>query len=382
VAPGTVVIRDGQIVAVTDDDDTCSANRDEHVRLSHGLLIPGLVDLQVNGFSGVDVWTADAGELAGMAVALARAGTTSFLPTLITASVPALVDRLRSLAGVLAVDLAAARGAAPRARALGIHLEGPFLSSRRAGAHDPAWFVDPRPEFVDALVDAAQGRLAVVTLAPERVGALAAIGRLTTAGVVVAVGHSDATAVQAQAAFDAGARMVTHLFNAQRGLHHREPGVVGAALADRRVVSGLIADGHHVVASVVALAFRGTSGRIALVSDAVAAAGVPDGRSELGGVPITRTPDGAVVRDDKTLAGSASSLLDGVAGAVGAGVELEIALAAATSIPADVIGRRDVGRLEPGGRADLVWLADDLAPQATWIDGRMAAGTAGVGMSA
>ncbi|MBO0808852.1 MAG: N-acetylglucosamine-6-phosphate deacetylase, partial [Actinobacteria bacterium] len=200
---------------------------------------------------------------------------------------------------------------------------------------------------------------------------LAAIGQLAAAGMLVSVGHSDATAAQVAAAADAGARMVTHLFNAQRPLNHREPGVVGQALTDPRLVSGLIADLRHVAAAVCRIAFTAAPGRICLVTDAAACAGLGPGRYLLGGQPIELPPgeNEAPVRADGTLAGSALRLDRAVANLVAAGAGLAAAVAAATRIPADLIGRRDLGRLVPGALADLCWLGEDLRAQATWARG-------------
>ena len=205
---------------------------------------------------------------------------------------------------------------------LGVHLEGPFLSPLRRGAHNEAWLTDPTPEAVEELIQAGGGLLGLVTLAPERPGALEAIDRLAAASVLVSVGHSDATGAQVAAAADRGARMVTHLFNAQRPLSHREPGVVGQALTDGRLTSGLIADLYHVTGPVCALAFRAAPGRIALVTDAAARAGMPPGEYLLGGEPVTLPPAEAPRRFARTARwpGSALRMDRAVANVVSAGV--------------------------------------------------------------
>jgi N-acetylglucosamine-6-phosphate deacetylase len=252
-----------------------------------------------------------------------------------------------------------------------VHQEGPFLAPRRPGAHNPDWLVPPEPAAVGELLAAGAGVLRMLTLAPETGGGLAAVARLAAAGVVVSVGHSDATAAQVAAAAGAGARMVTHLYNAQRPLHHREPGVVGQALTDPRLTSGLIGDLVHVSAAACLLAFAAAPGRICLVTDAAACAGLPPGDYLLGGEPIRLAPGAAApVRPDGTLAGSALRMDRAVANMAGAGVGLAEAVAAASRVPADVIGRPDLGRLAPGARADLVWLGDDLVTRGTWIGGR------------
>jgi N-acetylglucosamine-6-phosphate deacetylase len=289
------------------------------------------------------------------------------LPTLITAPVGKLVAALSSAAGFVG-DLPDTG-----ARVLGVHVEGPFIAPNRRGAHNPAWITDPSPTAIAALIDAGGGLLRLLTLAPERPGALAAIDQLTAAGVLVSVGHSEATAAQVATAASHGARMVTHLFNAQRPLGHREPGVVGQALVDERLTSGLIFDLYHVAGPVCGLAFRAAPGRIALVTDAAAPAGMPPGEYLLGGEPITLPPlEGAPpVRGDGTLAGSALRMDIAVANAVSCGVSLPTAIAAATRVPADLIGRPDLGRLAPGAMADLVWLSPELRTRATWLGGRL-----------
>jgi N-acetylglucosamine-6-phosphate deacetylase len=198
--------------------------------------------------------------------------------------------------------------------------------------------------------------------------------------VVVSVGHSEATADQVAAAADAGARMVTHLFNGQPSLNHREPGVIGQALADPRFTSGLIADLHHVAAPVCKIVFNAAPGRIAIVTDAASCAGMPPGRYQLGGQPIELPPGDGVppTRLDGTLAGSALRMDVGVANMVAAGVDLGDAVAAATRVPADLIGRPDLGRIARGATADLVWLGEDLHTQATWVAGKLAYSAADV----
>ena len=357
--PGYLSFQGGVITEVGEGPPTGVPDLD----LGTGMLVPGLVDLQVNGYYGVDLADCDPEGWALVARRLPETGTTAFLPTFITAPVPALATALRSAAK-------AAEAVTAGARALGVHLEGPFLSPARAGAHRRDWIVPPSPGAVTELLEAGQGLLRLMTLAPEADGALAAIGTLTAAGVLVSVGHSDATAAEVAAAAAAGARMVTHLFNAQRGLHHREPGVVGQALTDQRLTSGLIADLSHVSAAACAIAFAAAPGRICLVTDAAACAGMPPRRYLLGGQPVDLPPGGGPpVRPGGTLAGSALRMDQAVGNAVAVGLGLPEAVAAASRIPADLIGRPDLGRLAAGAVADLAWLGDDLRTRATWVSG-------------
>ena len=359
LAPGYVTVDDGRITEVGEGPPPGPPD----LALDSGVLVPGLVDLQVNGYYGVDLADCDADGWALVARRLPETGTTAFLPTFITAPVATLATALRSAAK-------AAEAVTAGARVLGVHLEGPFLSPARAGAHRRDWIVPPSPGAVAELLDAGGLLLRLVTIAPEADGALAAIAALTAAGVVVSLGHTDATAAEVAAGATAGARMVTHLFDAQRGLHHREPGVVGQALTDDRLTSGLIVDLTHVSAAACAIAFAAAPARICLVTDAAACAGMPPGRYLLGGQPVELPPGGgAPVRPDGTLAGSALRMDQAVANAVAVGLGLAEAVAAATRIPADLIGRPGLGRLAPGAAADLAWLGDDLRTRATWVRG-------------
>jgi N-acetylglucosamine-6-phosphate deacetylase len=358
--PGAVVVADGLIVDVL---ERVPAPGGDDIALPVGLLTPGLVDLQVNGAFGVDLAVAAPSEWDGVRQRLPATGVTSFVPTMITASVEDLV------ASAHRAQAAQERPSGePGARILGVHLEGPFLSPDYAGAHDRRLIVDPAPQLVEALL--AGPGLSIVTLAPERPDATAAIRRLAEAGVLVSIGHTAATAAEVRAAADAGARMVTHLFNAQRPLGHREPGVPGQALADERLAVGLIADLHHVAAPIVAVVFRSAPGRVALVTDATAALGMPPGRYRLGGQDVVLGPGGEPPRrDDGTVAGAALPLDAAVRNVVVCGVDPAAALAAATSVPARLLGREDVGRLAVGARADLVWWSDDLDVRRVWVAG-------------
>ncbi len=275
LAPGYVSCADGRIVAVGAGQPPSKPD----VQLHDGVLVPGFVDLQVNGYFGVELADTDLADWLTVARRLAETGTTAFMPTFITSPLADLAEALRRAAGLHAKLADGGQGA----RVLGVHAEGPFISPKRPGAHNPEWIVAPDPAAVDTLLAAGIGHLRVVTLAPELDGALAAIKRLTAAGVLVSVGHSDATSQQVSAAARCGASMVTHLFNAQRPMHHREPGVVGQALADSRLTSSLIADLHHVSGQVAAIAFAAAPGRICLITDAAACAGMPPGRYVLGG---------------------------------------------------------------------------------------------------
>lgn len=368
LSPGYVACADGLVTAV---GGGAPPGRPD-VQLADGVLLPGFVDLQVNGYFGVELATADASGWAKLAGRLPETGTTAFLPTFVTRPFGELLDALRRAAAITA----GLPGGAGCARVLGVHVEGPFISKNRPGAHNKAWMRDPDHAAVDALLAAGEGSVKIVTLAPELDGAIAAVEQLARAGVLVSVGHSDATAQQVSAAARSGARMVTHLFNAQRPMHHREPGVVGQALCDTRLTSSLIADLHHVAGQVAAIAFTAAPGRICLVTDAAACAGMPPGSYVLGGEPIELAAgDGSPpVRADGTLAGSTLRMDSAVANMVATGINLTEAVGAATRIPADLVGRPDLGRIAVGAAADLTWLSDDLRARATWVAGRQVFG--------
>ena len=320
-----------------------------------GIAAPGFVDLQVNGFAGVDFPGADREGYARAGAALLAAGTTAYQPTFVTAPEADLVAALRDLP----LD-------APGARVLGAHLEGPFLSADRMGAHPPEWRRTPDSALLERLL--AAGPVRHVTLAPELPGALELVDRLVARGVVVAAGHTDATAAQAHAAFDRGVHTVTHLFNAMRPPAARDPGLALAALARPDVTVGLIADGHHVAADTLLVAWSAGRGRVALVSDAVAAAGMGDGEFALGGRRVVSA--GGIVRGpDGRLAGSALTLLAAVRTVHALGVPIEEALTAAATIPARIAGRPDLGRLAPGAPADVVVLDDGLELVRVLADG-------------
>ncbi len=347
LVPGYVVV-EGELIAEVGEGTPRGADRE----FRHGVLAPGLVDLQVNGAAGADFLSCTPEQFAAARRYLASTGTTSFLPTLITAP----VEVARAAARVVA------SGAGAGAQPVGVHLEGPALSPNRAGAHDPRWIVPPGDPRVRQLVADLGDLVRVVTLAPEQPGGLELVGWLASAGVVASVGHSDATYQQARQAFEAGAGMVTHLFNAMRGLHHREPGVVGAALEEGSWVCGLVADGVHVHPAAFRLAYRVLGPeRVALVTDAMAAAGAPPGRYRLGGALATAPAGKAPRLADGTLAGSVLRMDEAVRNAIRWGVPLRDAVRMASTTPARVLGLEDRGLLRPGLRADLCVLVEGRA---------------------
>jgi N-acetylglucosamine-6-phosphate deacetylase len=337
--------------------------------LGDRLLVPGFVDLHVHGGGGAQVDGADPGEVAdavrSVAAAHARWGTTSLVATTVSAPEHRLTAALRGTAAVVREP------PGDGARVLGTHLEGPWLAPGRAGAQDPAALRPPTTAELDRLLAAADGTLRLVTLAPELPGAQEVVAAAVAAGVVVSVGHTEATVEQAARAFDAGARHATHLFNAMPPLLHRAPGAVGAALADPRVSVELVADGEHVHPAVLAVVAAAARGRVVAVTDAVGATGLPDGRHRLGAAPVD-VRDGRVTLAGSpgTLAGSVLTTDRAVRTLVAAGVPLAEAVTAATRTPADVLGRAASGRLQPGADADLAVLDRRLRAVATVVAGR------------
>lgn len=354
-AGAALVVEDGRVVAIGPE------TAGERVELGGGVLAPGFVDLQVNGGGGVMLNDRPTLEgIAAICAAHGRLGTAGLLPTLITDRPE--VTRAAVAAGVAAV------GRVPGF--LGLHLEGPHLDPRRKGAHDPA-LIRPMEAADLALLAEAAGRLPalLVTVAPESVTEIQ-IAALGAAGVVVSLGHSDCGAGTARAAIRAGARVVTHLFNAMSQLGNREPGLVGAALDAEGVQAGLIADGVHVAVESmrVALAAKRGADGIFLVTDAMAVAGTDLDGFELNGRRILRR-DGRLTLADGTLAGADIDFAGALRVLVGqVGVPLAAALRMATAGPAGVIGAA-AGRLVPGGSADLVHLDGDLVLRGVWRGG-------------
>jgi N-acetylglucosamine-6-phosphate deacetylase len=329
------------------------------------LLAPGFVD--IHGHGGAHAAYDDGPDEVAVARALHRShGTTRAVLSLVTATIPALAERAAMVADLAETD----------ATVLGSHLEGPFLDPGHKGAHSESLLRAPTPEDIDVLLAAGRGTIRQVTIAPELDGGLDAVRRFVDAGVAVAVGHTGADFATAQRAFDAGATILTHAFNGMDGIHHRAPGPVAAALADDRVTLELIADGIHVHPAVMRLAFASARtadgrGRVALITDAMAAAGAGDGRYELGGLAVEVADGVARLAGGGSIAGSTLTQDAAVRRAVQeVGVPLPDAVEAATRVPARAIGRgHDLGSLHPGFLADAVLLGDDLMVRAVWVAG-------------
>jgi N-acetylglucosamine-6-phosphate deacetylase len=344
------------------------APRPADVDMPEAVVVPGFVDMHAHGGGGASYTDANDADILHAAMFHRRHGTTTTLASLVTAS-PA--DLLTAV-GVLAESTRAGAVA-------GIHLEGPWLSAARCGAHDPKHLRDPAPAEIDALLAAGGGAIRMVTLAPERAGSSDAITRFVDAGVVVALGHTDATYQQTRHAVELGATVGTHLFNAMRPVHHREPGPALALVQDARVTVELIADGVHVHPAMLRAVIE-TAGadRVALITDATAAAGLGDGEFRLGAVQIDVVERVARVRGTSTIAGSTATMDQLFRAAAGFGSDRDAALAATVQMtsttPARALGLDRVGSLRAGAHANLVVLGEDLQVTGVMANGDWQAG--------
>lgn len=323
-------------------------------------VLPGFLDLQVNGAAGIDL-THEPERLWEVAAALPRFGVTAFLPTVITA---APRSREQALAALAAGPPAGWVGAVP----LGLHLEGPMIAAARKGAHPEQWLRAPSPDLVAGW--SREAGVVMVTLAPELPGALDVVAALVARGVLVALGHTEASAEQVLAAVDRGASVLTHLGNAMPAMQSRAPGPVGAALAEARLTAGVIADGHHAHPATLGAFWRALGPeRFLAVSDCTAALGVPDGPARLGDQHVV-VREGTVRLADGTLAGSAADLPQCLAVLRAAsGCGLPDAVATCTAVPARILGDAERGRLRAGSRGDVTILDDAMGLVATVVGG-------------
>jgi N-acetylglucosamine-6-phosphate deacetylase len=371
IAAGTVVLEQGvcrpgwvdtsrtRIV----DSGPGAAPRSPDVDLPDAVVVPGFVDIHVHGGDGASYTDGNASEIVRAARFHRRHGTTTTLASLVTASAADLLAAVRALAESTADGAVA-----------GIHLEGPWLSATHCGAHDQTQLRDPSPAEVDALLAAGNGAIRMVTLAPERPGSDDAITRLFDAGVVVALGHTDANYEQTRRAVELGATVGTHLFNAMRPSHHREPGPALALLEDSGVTVELIADGVHVHPAVLHATIKAAGAdRVALVTDATAAAGLGDGEFRLGATPVDVVEGVARVRGTSTIAGSTATMDQLFRFAAGLGSDPDAALAAAVQLtsttPARALGMDGVGTLRASAAANLVVLDQNLQVSAVMTHG-------------
>jgi len=357
---GTILFADGSVADVAPDDSLVADAHEVH-DYGEALILPGFVDLQVNGAFGVDV-ASESSRLPELSGALLSTGTTSYLPTVISSPEGLYEEALPAIG--------AAHSSSPGAEVLGVHLEGPFINLDKKGAHAAAHVLRPDTELLGRLLDL--GPVRMITLAPELEGAGGLMSLATRRGVVVSAGHSDIAFEPAYGVLDGQVSGVTHLFNAMSAMHHREPGLPGAAFAHPRAVCGLISDGLHVHPEMVGLAFRMLGpDRLCLVTDAIAATGMQDGEYRL----ATRTvyADGGVPKlGSGAIAGSVLTMREAFKNILAfTGCTIPEAARMASTSPARLVGEgRRKGRLSPGYDADVTVLAPDLSVEAVWLCGK------------
>lgn len=350
LAPGWVEVTGETIHRVGDGDPP---GRAVHA-FPRETLAPGFVDMHVHGGGGHSFSTEDPAEALAVIRTHRASGTTTMVASLVTASEQMLLRQISSLAELV-----------QQGELVGLHLEGPWLSPHFAGAHDKAQLRPPSGPSVDRLLSAGKGTIRMVTLAPELEHGLDAVARLVGEGVTAAMGHTSADYDLSRTAIEQGVTVGTHLFNAMPSLHHREPGPTLALLEDKRVTVEVIPDGVHLHPRLVGIIATSAPGRVALVTDAMAAAGGGDGTYRLGDLDVVVADGVARLAGSATIAGSTLTMLRGLQLAVQeAGVPVPEAVRAATSTPAQALGLGDVGAIRPGACADLVVLDESLTLRA------------------
>ncbi len=369
-----LLVEDSTIVEVTSRARREIPKNCRVVDFGDGILAPGFIDIHIHGGGGHDVMEAGADALPPVERLLAAHGVSSYFPTTVTAPLDATLSALARLADAIEAAERSQGAADPatddlRARPLGIHLEGPFISHARRGVHPPENLLAPSVAAFDRFWQAAQGHIRVLTIAPELPGALEVITEAATRGVCVSLGHSDAELNGARAGFAAGARHATHTFNAMRPLDHRDPGILGEVLTDSRLSADIIADGIHLDPVIVQLFLKakGADGAV-LITDATAATGMPDGRYRLGSLEVD-VKDGRCLAAGK-LAGSVLTMDRAVRNVMEfAQWDLQQAVRLATMNPARVTGMKSGGSLEAGAPADLVVLSPSGEVRQTVVRG-------------
>ena len=360
IRDGVVIVEGTRITGVGSRNEVTVPANAKRFEARGLTLVPGFVDVHVHGAGGHDVMEATPAALDAVAATLARGGTTSFLATTVTAAPDALCQSAAGIAKYIAAQSQNVSSAKPRAEILGIHFEGPFISPARRGVHPAEWIAASSSVLLARMLDAAAGTARILTLAPEIPGGLELIDAARKAGIVAALGHTDATYGQAMDAIAHGARHAAHVFNAMRPFSHRDTGVLGAVLTSSLITAELIADGVNVDEAAMKLLLNAKPGKVILVSDGTAATGMPDGKYRLGNFDVLVT--GGVVRNSEgKLAGSALTLDRALRNIVALGVPLGEAVRMLTLYPAQLLGAEfRKGIIAAGADVDLVFLDSQL----------------------
>ncbi|MGA2811038.1 MAG: N-acetylglucosamine-6-phosphate deacetylase [Candidatus Acidiferrum sp.] len=375
IADAAILIRDGVIEAIGSRDSIVLPVDGQEISALDSTAVPGFVDVHIHGAGGHDVMEGTPEALRTITRTVATHGTTSMVATTVTAAPDAT---LRSVAGIAkyigeqheSCDAGSEARAGAGAEVLGIHFEGPFISAVRRGVHPAEYLRLPSAEFLDQLLQAAAGNAAILTIAPELLGAMPCIDAARKAGMVVALGHTDATYEQARAAIAHGARHAVHVYNAMRPFSHRDSGVIGAVLTSSEVSAELIADNVHVDEAAMRLLLQAKgAGRVILVSDGISATGMPDGKYQLGNFEVTVS--GGICRNaEGKLAGSTLTLDRALRNIVALGASLCDAVRMLTLNPATLLGLEfKKGSLRAGADADIVLLDDRLLVSGVWTRG-------------
>jgi N-acetylglucosamine-6-phosphate deacetylase len=367
IADAGVLIRDGVIEAIGSRSEMTLPAGASEVDAHELIAIPGFVDVHIHGAGGHDVMEGTGEALSAIARTIAHHGTTSFVATTVTANPD---DTCRSVEGIARFIANQHETEQGRAEVLGVHYEGPFISKVRRGVHPPEWIQLPSAELLERLFHAAAGNARILTIAPELLGAAPCIDAARNAGVVVAIGHTDATYEQARAAIARGARHAVHVYNAMRPFSHRDSGVIGAVLTSPEVTAELIADGVHVEEAAMRLLLQAKgAGCVILVSDGISATAMPDGKYMLGNFEVTVT-DGVCRNTEGKLAGSTLTLDRALRNIVNLGVPLSDAVRMLTANPATLLGIEfKKGALRVGADADIVLLDQNLEVRSVWTRG-------------
>lgn len=371
IISGSLVVAEGKIAGVYPEGSDVPAAYGELpvVDGEGGWLLPGFIDVHVHGGNGAEFMEASREAFDRITAFHAANGTTCMLATTVTAPHDETEAVIREVAAYRAGDM-------PYAALHGVHLEGPFISERWPGAQNPAYIVDPQPAWLEDWMARWPDTIRLLTLAPERRGAGDLIAMLAKRGVIVACGHTDSGYDDIIAAVDRGLSHAVHTFNAMTPLHHRKPGTVGAVLTDPRICAEVIADGHHVhPAAIRLLVAAKPADKLLLITDAMAAAGLPDGEYKLGELPVVVKDGAARLKDGDTLAGSTLTMIGALRFMVEqVGVSVQDASRMASGNPAKQLGIADrTGRIAPGLQADLVWTDERFAVRQTWVKGRTVA---------